>query len=618
MRHIPEQTFLGRNGNDVVLKMNAFTENKNRNYGLLFLWIFLIALSLTINMRSPFPYFYFFADESTYYTMGYSLAYDFDLQYEEQDLERVYQEWEGGPTGIFLKKGLNNTITFGKSYLYPLIASIPLRFLGTNGFLFVNVIALALMISCGTLYISRWNDGFRSLLFVTFFFILSANWVYVFWIHPELTIQAFVLLGTFFWMYTSESGKEIPFGHLLISAVFLGLATFGKVTNAIYFVPPLVYTLFQLVKSFQGAEERKAGYGDFVVKIVAAVILFLMIIFLLFGINKALTGDWNYQWGERKGFGREFPLLDSKANFDSVGSQATRSSLEIKADPLLLVRNCYYFFIGRFGGIVPHFFGVILAMYLFFRGKKDLRLYLLLAAFCIQQFFYFIFLTDNYLGGMGAVGNRYFLNSFPLFLFFCISRISWRLLLVFLIVASFFVTPLLLNPFSHSSQPAEHTFRFPYKFLPVELSQMDFLPVHANHHLSRRLFDGEIPYRVTFLDYNTYLPEEGGFWVRPERSAEILIETSHTIRGFRVFIRNGNQGDNRISFSINGKKQRNRYNTGELRNYEFIVSPCYTHREEHIYSVTIFVEKGFIPRFHEEGSTDMRYLGCYIRIEPFR
>jgi len=47
----------------------------------------------------------FAGDAATYYTLGHSLADDFDFQYQRDDLVRVWKEFPSGPEGIFLKRG---------------------------------------------------------------------------------------------------------------------------------------------------------------------------------------------------------------------------------------------------------------------------------------------------------------------------------------------------------------------------------------------------------------------------------------------------------------------------------------------------------------------------------
>jgi len=109
-----------------------------------------IALSVDFSRAA----FGFQSDEATYYMMGHSLAEDFDLSYRREDLVRVWREFPSGPSGVFLKKGrdlevqLTDSVPFarlegrpdpdsaqlfyGKSYIYPLIASPFVAAFGTN------------------------------------------------------------------------------------------------------------------------------------------------------------------------------------------------------------------------------------------------------------------------------------------------------------------------------------------------------------------------------------------------------------------------------------------------------------------------------------------------------
>ena len=52
----------------------------------------------------------FFGDAATYYTLGHSLAHDFDFEYRRDDLVRVWKEFPSGPEGIFLKRGSDGRI----------------------------------------------------------------------------------------------------------------------------------------------------------------------------------------------------------------------------------------------------------------------------------------------------------------------------------------------------------------------------------------------------------------------------------------------------------------------------------------------------------------------------
>ena len=86
-----------------------------------------------------------YSDEATYYMMGHSLAEDGDLTYRRKDLMRVWREFQGGPAGVFLKRGRDITgaglmrrppffwttsvgdpdstrLFYGKSFIYPVFA----------------------------------------------------------------------------------------------------------------------------------------------------------------------------------------------------------------------------------------------------------------------------------------------------------------------------------------------------------------------------------------------------------------------------------------------------------------------------------------------------------------
>jgi hypothetical protein len=585
---------------------------------LLFIWIFLAGMALSLNVRSPFPYFYFFADGATYYGMTYSLAYDFDLVYTKADLERVCTEWSGGPTGIFLKKDAAGVITFGKSFLFPLFAMIPVRLFGSNGFLILNAICFALMVSLGAVFLKRSGNHYSGLSFSLLYFLFSTAWLFVFWIHPEVLIMTLVMTALFLWFTDDEvSPAWKSSGRRVLMGICLGFATFGKVTNAIYLAPICLDFLMKRVESStdQGLSNSKNDTG--IIRRFAAVLLLIgvagAVTFSCFGINKLATGDWNYQWGERKGFAREFPFENETATFDNLGGSATRENLEIKFNPGLLLLNIFYFFVGRFGGLLPYFFPALVAVILMIGGPRDRKGRFLLITLACQQLFFLVFLTDNFLGGMGTIGNRYFLNAYPAFIFLIRKKVPPAALLLMTIIGSLYLGPMIINPYAHGVQPAEHTFAVPFKLVPVELSQIDFLPIHINHHLSRRVVEAELPYRITFLDYQTHLLEGKGIWVKPGREAEMLLETQVRATKVKVTVEN-RLYPNTVRIAFDGDHRTLSLAPGEIRTLTFTAAPRFEHNGWLIHRYCVQAQRGFIPRFHEEGSTDGRYLGCYVSL----
>ncbi len=109
-------------------------------------------------------------------------------------------------------------------------------------------------------------------------------------------------------------------------------------------------------------------------------------------MNAAITGEINYQGGERKTFYGRFPFDASGATFDdsgvwmttnqlgplvagrdeekvTVASGPARDAAEIRESFLW---NLGYFWVGRFGGAFAYFFPAVLALALFLaRGPRD-------------------------------------------------------------------------------------------------------------------------------------------------------------------------------------------------------------------------------------------------------
>jgi hypothetical protein len=118
------------------------------------------------------------------------------------------------------------------------------------------------------------------------------------------------------------------------------------------------------------------------------------------------------------------------------------------------VRNLAYFWIGRFAGVLPYFFPAALAAFLFAaRGPRDRDGWLALAAVCLSALVYMALIPDNWYGGGGTLGNRYFLNLLPLALVFA-PRGRERLFAgASVLVAALLLGPALLAPVEHSLHP---------------------------------------------------------------------------------------------------------------------------------------------------------------------
>ena len=176
-------------------------------------------------------------------------------------------------------------------------------------------------------------------------------------IGPDFFIFAIVLFGYYFWCYKEVVGpapeEARPSWRTrwllsprsdVVAAVLLGISVFAKPTKIALILPLLV-----------SAALRRQWTRGF--KIGA---MFGVVVAALFALNIAVTGEWNYQGGERKTFystdGVGFKA-DSRTRTKptpstpsaSAGSAAVRSTCLFTRDALLEVfpHNLGYFLFGR-------------------------------------------------------------------------------------------------------------------------------------------------------------------------------------------------------------------------------------------------------------------------------
>jgi hypothetical protein len=277
----------------------------------------------------------------------------------------------------------------------------------------------------------------------------------------------------------------------------------------------------------------------------------------LYGLNAAFTGELNYQGGERKTFYGRFPFDKAGSTFDDSGAWMTTNQL----GPLVAGRdeeritvqsgparnpaelaesfgwNLGYFWVGRFGGALAYFFPAVLALALFLLGgPRDRAGWLALVAVVLSWLGYLWIIPDNWYGGGGTVGNRYFLNLLPAFLFLVPARRAWWVGAGAVAGAVVFLAPVLASPVRHSLHPGDHATRAAFKALPAELTMLNDLSVFTEPWRKKRPFgfvgNPEQPadpdaYFLYFLDDGTFGKEEwrgqAGFWLRSEASAEVVV-----------------------------------------------------------------------------------------------
>ena len=519
---------------DCDIRLSMISEKKKAAWFIGLIFCFLLGASLFVNIQSIQSNF-LFADEATYYSLTQSIAQDGDLEYTKKDLYRYYKSFDSGPLGIFLKKGKGDKIYFAKSFVYSLFAAPFVKIFGANGFLVFHSILLALMLWMGWTYFSIANKPLFSLGFVLTFLFASVGCVYFIWMQPDFFNLFLVFTILFLWLYKHKHKehktdidtvqKEKIFLHSvwsdILAAVLAGIAVYSKPSNIVLMAPIILFYLFKK-------------------KIVRPLLIggvFILTAGIFFGTNFLITGDSNYQGGERKSFygiKEGYPLEKEGITFDSIkaGTMSTEGySKRHLLPPKFILYNLFYYFFGRHTGITWYFFPAILALILFFIRRKRFDQWLLFGTLAAEILLYIILMPDNYAGGGGALANRYFLSIYPLFLFLPGLKHEAKEIGINWIVASFFIAQILISPVQHSRFPDTHVKKFPFKALPVEMTLINNLPTNTDPNAYRQPIGIKYSW-LYFLDDN-FIPrttstlESKGFWTRRHHTAEMILKIQH-------------------------------------------------------------------------------------------
>ena len=587
----------------------------------------LVLLGFSLSVDYPRAAGALWSDEATYITLAASLAFDHDLVYERRDLERFLREFPGGPSGIFLKRGREpslgfsprlpflvcdgpstNTLYYAKAYLYSLAAAPWVRLAGINGLLVLHALVVVAVLACGYLFLAATNPPATALGYTLTFLGASVAPAYFVWLQPELFNLALVFLGLFCWLYKERAAD--PPGLLrgvtsdVLAALFLGAAFYSKFGLNAAILPLLAF----LVLRRQWRRATAAGAA------------FALTVSLLFLINFAVTGDLNYQGGDRKTFLGSYPFQTPEHTFENTGLPKVTDEVYTQQPWDIVFHDLFYFLFGRFAGVAVYYFPALAAVFLFAFSRKEPWQWLLLATATAECLLLIVWMPVNYHGGGGALGNRYFMNVFPLYFFLTLALLRpGRNLLPTWAMAGLFLTPILLDPFAAARAPGEHATAGPFKWLPVELSLINNLPTNSDPRKFRQPMEGYLAY---FLDNNTYGREihRGlGFWVKGGATAEMVVRTPIELERLTVRVLNVSV-PNRIAVCGPTSCESLDYAPGEKKELSIAVGPGFPYEDfgvrSYCYLMKFRPAEGEIPVLRRRGERDRRYLGAFIHIEP--
>ena len=575
-------------------------------------------------------------DEATYVAMTWSLARDGDFSYQRRDLERFWGIYKQGPEGIFLKRGkqfrvrlrgdppfvrvLNDTqeprtdrLFYAKAMIYSVVAAPFVRVLGMNGFLVFHVLLLALVCVCGYVFLVAHAPPHAAALFVLAFIGASVVPVYTVFLTPEIFNFALVFLAYFLWLYKEVAQPRSAFlrgvGSEVVAAILLGMATYSKPTNLPLAVP-LVLAIWwhrRFVRGFIVGVAFAAATGG------------------LFLSNALITGEFNYQGGDRSTFyGRDrhgnggFPFDGSPHNaWDRRALVTTNDSdaavvLEPGELPRRFASNVKYFLVGRHFGFVPYFFPGVIALLLWLGSAERLAAWrvLTVGGVVVSAVVLLLFLPYSWSGGGGPPGNRYFLSVYPA-LFFIVPPLSgsWAGLLAWA-GGALFTAKMVVNPFVAAKFTWEATERGFARQLPVELTMANDLPVRLDTSLRARIPYGQNPtVFLYFLDRHAFPPEPPGMWVAGDGRADIIVRSVDPIDHLTVTARS----PIRTTFSMSMGAGTVTRTIGPKTSVTFDVPASGVRGlNSYAYLMTALSSDGFTPRVQDPSSGDDRNLSVLV------
>lgn len=622
------------------------------------LGLVLVAWAVTVDFAKVS--YGFFSDGATYYSLAHSLAEDGDFEYRREDLVRVWHEYPSGPEGIFLKKGKTvdvrfdasvpfvhvetgddpdpNRLFYGKSFIFPLFAAPLVAVFGTNGFLVLHALLMTLCFACAYAFLAARSTPVAALVFAAAFLFVSVAPVYMVWMLPDFFNLAMVLVGYFFWSYKEVAGAWLgarPGTRWLtgvrsdvIAAMLLGIATFSKPTHVLLIAPLLALLLVRR------QWRRLASVGG----------VFALVVLALFGANVAITGEWNYQGGDRRTFYSRggFPFQSDRDLFAPAdGDHATNrvpTEVLVSQDALLRVfpDNLINFLFGRHTGFAVYYFPGFLAALLFLasRHTRPLWQWLTFGAAVGSAVALLLYMPFTYSGGGAPVGNRYYLGVYPLFLFVTppLARVGAGLVAAG--VSALFTAQLVTNPFYISFHPGEHTKHGLFRWLPVERTLVNDLPVNISPARARQPLGGTPPISAYFLDDNAYARENDAFWVRGASRADLLLRAPVTtetrdgatvarplrVAAMEVDLETGPVANRVTIRTAAGTRvveipasSRQRVTVDMGRGLPYRPNPAYP--TNFVYVISIESASSFIPLFTSD-SPDNRVLGIFVRLVP--
>jgi hypothetical protein len=566
-------------------------------------------------------------DEATYVAMALSLAHDGDLKFDAGDLARFERVYRQGPEGIFLKRTYRVTprlqfawppvrldrvpvpatesLSFAKAFAYPIVAAPFVAIGGLGGMLILNALLLAISIWCAVRFCRERMGQMAGAVLGVAFVVASVVPVFGVFLTSEIFNFTLVLVGYFLWLHRrkglpeSFAGKGQSTPGVVAAAILIGIATYSK--------PGILAGPLILAGFFQWPRRQFLA-------VVAALVLTTG---GLFALNALVTGEMNYQGGDRKSFYGQYPFT-SGVTFDAVGGDMTTNDADtgmvLAAETLrLLPANAWYFLVGRDAGLVPFYFpGIAIAvLWLVHLRRSTLAQWAIALAIAGSIGVLLVYFPFTWNGAGGPPGNRYFLAVYPTMLFLLPSGVGLATSLVALVVGVAFTGAMVVQPFKASSNTWANVARAPLRWLPIELTILDDLPVRLDRRLGRVILVQDPTVFTYAMDPNMYFAEGQAFWIRGGASTDIVLRIDRPLTRLELDLTT--RVPNVVTVSFGGRTTRVDMPANGFARVRIAPGPAMDVHSSFPYVLHLTTTDGFVPATTDPGAVDTRNLGVFVR-----
>lgn len=372
-----------------------------------------------------------YSDQANHLLQALSILETKNLKYEKADLDAYYRlGWSEIPKGLFLNSS-NESFYYAKQYIYSLVLSPFIWLFGNHGPPLLNVLLLSISLFLILLYTNQsYNKNiylkFLNIFIIVLAIIFSPAIAFTKVIHPDIFI-ATLLLSSFFFIVIKSNVKFYTLGMIL-----MGMAIFEKPPFAIF-----------LLSAFAIFYQRRVRIKHIILLLLTSILTWIIFTIPIFFSSGSVT---SYQ-GNRLYY-RIPPFIDG-AQIETIDYRTDKYfylnyyTNILKSSFNNLIYTIKYYSIGLNTGIFVYFpftiyilFGLILNI----SNKKYLYKYLpIILTLLLYSISYILFLWENYYGGAGSFGNRYFLQIYLLWILICPKFTSNNRIANLFLIASLFI-----------------------------------------------------------------------------------------------------------------------------------------------------------------------------------